>query len=161
MLQTNGFTALVSRTPFSLRQVACNIFILACLISSCHICCAHIHEGLVSVSWWDKWLWVYNTDNWFSFSVTVEQSDRFGCHFATQVNSPGTHFPNETMFGLLGTCNYDSSDDWRDTSGNVLTPPATPEEALFSTSYEYCTDNWCVHDETKSIFTYGAGESFE
>ena len=105
-----------------------------------------------------KWLSIYNTGNWFGFSVAIEQSDRFGCHFATMVSNPGTHFPG--AYGLLGTCNHDDSDDWRDASGVILNPPVTPDEALFSNSYEYCTSNWCVHNATKSIFTYGAGESF-
>ena len=42
----------------------------------------------------------------------------------------------------------------------ILDIPTTDEEKLFSTSYNYCTANWCIRDEYKSAFTYGTGESF-
>ena len=53
------------------------------------------------------------------------------------------------------------SDDWRAADGSTLPPPSSASEALFSMSYEYCTEHWCIQESTDSIFTYGAGESFE
>ena len=54
------------------------------------------------------WLHIYHTDTMVSLSIRVQPSDRFGCHFATMVSLPGTFRPDENLFGLLGTCNYDS-----------------------------------------------------
>jgi hypothetical protein len=59
--------------------------------------------------------------------------------------------------------NYFSNrtDDWRAPNGNVIPPPATDAESLFSTAYSYCVDNWCAGDVSESLFTYGSGESFQ
>jgi hypothetical protein len=57
----------------------------------------------------------------------------------------------------------DRADDWRAPNGDILSPPATDAERLFSTAYSYCVENWCVNDVSESLFTYGTGEgeSFE
>ena len=61
---------------------------------------------------------------------------------------------------MLSTYSF-RTDDWRASNGDVISPPATEAESLFSTAYSYCVTNWCVNDASNSIFTYGAGESFD
>ena len=43
----------------------------------------------------------------FQYFQRVDYSDTFGCHFVTNVMIPDTFRTNETLFGLLGTCNFD------------------------------------------------------
>ena len=89
------------------------------------------NAGHVTVQYWGEWIYIYNTDTQLMLYTRVEQSARFGCHLTVIVSLPGTFRPTETLFGLLGTCNYDSSDDWRAPDGTILSPPATAEDALF------------------------------
>jgi len=114
----------------------------------------------VGVGWWDMGVDINNHNSQVRIQIRVETSATFGCHFLTSVFLPDTFRPAETLLGLLGTCNFDESDDWRTSDGAILPVPTTLEEKLFSTSYNYCVDNWCIHDEADSIFIYGSGESF-
>jgi len=101
------------------------------------------------------------TQTFVSMDVTVRESSSFGCHFLVQVSMPTTYRTNETILGLLGTPNGMRNDDWIAPDGTIISAPTTEEESIFSTSYNYCVENWCVQDELDSIFTYADGESFD
>ena len=93
--------------------------------------------------------------------VRVQQTSTFGCHFLVQVFIPFNYRPGELIYGLLGTPNGNSGDDWRARDGTVLAPPASAADSIFAPSYNYCVDNWCICNENLSLFTYGEGESFD
>ncbi len=57
--------------------------------------------------------------------------------------------------------NVDRDDDWVAPDGTIINPPTSDLERLFSTAYDYCSQNWCAHNSSDSLFTYGAGESFD
>ena len=52
------------------------------------------------------------------------------------------------------------ADDWRNPNGEIIPPPTTDAESLFSSAYSYCVENWCISDASNSLFTYGSYESF-
>lgn len=52
------------------------------------------------------------------------------------------------------------ADDWRNLNGEIIPPPTTDAESLFSRAYSYCVENWCISDASNSLFTYGSDESF-
>lgn len=45
-------------------------------------------------------------------------------------------------------------------ASTVISPPTSDQERLFSTSYNYCTTNWC-QDSSNSLFTLKSGEIFD
>jgi von Willebrand factor type D domain len=92
--------------------------------------------------------------------ASIRSSATFGCFFLAQVFLPFSYRPAETILGLLGTPNNNRNDDWRGPDGQVFPPPADEAESVFSRSYNYCVDNWCIRQETESIFTYRDDESF-
>lgn len=96
-----------------------------------------------------------------SIDITVRESASFGCHFLVQVFMPTAYRTGSTILGLLGTPNGLRSDDWRSPNGTILSTPSTAEESIFSTSYNYCRENWCIKDNASSVFVYGEGESFD
>ena len=95
-------------------------------------------------------------------TVTVRNaSSSFGCFLLAQVFIPYSYTdPGQEIFGLLGKPNNDAADDWVDPAGNSLPGPANEEESVFGAAYDYCVSNWCIRDETESIFTYTENESF-
>lgn len=56
--------------------------------------------------------------------------------------------------GLLGNKDGDGSNDFVDIDGNVVA--VTNEN-----DFEFCTDNWCLRDETKTLFTFDEGYDFD
>uniref|UniRef100_A0A7R9WQ56 VWFD domain-containing protein n=1 Tax=Craspedostauros australis TaxID=1486917 RepID=A0A7R9WQ56_9STRA len=78
-------------------------------------------------------------------------------HFQTRVSLP-TSFRNERIIGLLGSNNNDPTDEWSDRDGNVL--PLAPFR-YGSDAYNYCVPNWCIQDETESLFNYTDEYSFD
>jgi hypothetical protein len=65
----------------------------------------------------------------------------------------------ESMVGLLGTPNKDTSDDWMAPNGTKV-PVGSGNDMLFGPAYNYCRRNWCLRNASASLFTYGVGESF-
>ena len=88
--------------------------------------------------------------------ATVHNSDDFGCYFRSQVILPFEYLSNETLVGLLGTPNDDSTDDWVAPDGTALLQPARADDLLFSAAYDYCTTNWCISNQTDSLFQNAA-----
>jgi len=91
---------------------------------------------------------------------TIRYSPSFGCHFTLQVFIPFVYRSDETILGLLGTPNNLRGDDWISSDGSPYANPTNIEESIFGASYEYCVSQWCIQDETASLFTYGPDESF-
>jgi len=104
---------------------------------------------------------IKHDDTLLTLNVTVAKSTSLGCHIMVQVTLPGLFRSGETLLGLLGTPNGDRNDDWRASDGAILSPPVDDMERMFSTAYNYCTQNWCVQDSSESLFVYGTDESFE
>lgn len=94
--------------------------------------------------------------------IGIRPSASFGCTFLVQVFIPFSFRPDETILGLLGTPNGNRGDDWRSRDGTVLTAPEVEDSTIFSQSYNYCVQNWCIRSSDESLFTYniGGGEAF-
>lgn len=106
---------------------------------------------------------VKNTMTGVRSDIAVRNSAAFGCFFTMQHFLPRNYRPSDTLVGLLGTPNDNRGDDWISPDGTSYNPPANEAESIFSTSYQYCVENWCVRDESDSLFQYNSedGESFE
>jgi hypothetical protein len=94
-------------------------------------------------------------------NLEFKKSSIFGCFLRVQVVLPVDYLVNETLVGLLGTPNGDDSDDWVDRNGNVVEQPVNETDFVFKAAYEYCRTNWCIENESDSLFTYSGNESFE
>ncbi len=92
--------------------------------------------------------------------ATIRNSQEFGCFFLMQMVLPPVYFV-ETLVGLLGTPNRNDGDEWTDASGNVIAIPENERDLLFGAAYEYCTTNWCIDNESESLFVYTDDESFD
>lgn len=90
----------------------------------------------------------------------VQTSSFFGCYFeSVNVFIPETFIRNNRVIGILGSPNGNVSDEWMTQSGRPLNAPRSQEERLFEKAYNYCTRNWCVKEEPRSLFTYEPGSS--
>lgn len=92
--------------------------------------------------------------------ATVSESPDFGCFFQVQVLIPYGYRNGETIVGLLGTPDFNRANDWVAPDGSSYTPPATEEDSIFSTAYNYCIENWCVRQASDSLFSFRDGETF-
>jgi von Willebrand factor type D domain len=81
-------------------------------------------------------------------------------HFNLNVRLP-TAFRNERIVGLLGSPTDNRSDDWMDRAGNVLTYPTVSNDLVGEVAYTYCTDNWCLTEQSDSLFQYDETFTFE
>lgn len=72
----------------------------------------------------------------------------------------GSFRSSETIFGLLGSPNLDSSDDWMSRNGTPIPIPQDQSSRLYQSAYDYCTTTWCVRNATESLFTYNKDSSF-
>lgn len=100
---------------------------------------------------------IYYPKTGLQFIFFVHHSDNFGCYVSTKLCVPKDYREGEKLIGLLGSADRDTTNEWVDSQGNTI--PATGS-MYFEEAYNYCTDNWCNTDETKSVFSYHAGESF-
>lgn len=86
----------------------------------------------------------------------------FGCYLEfMRTFIPDVIIQNGGVRGLLGTPNGDAFDDWTTKTGEIITVPKTRQGRLFEEAYTYCTSNWCVSEESESLFSYESGTSFE
>jgi len=93
------------------------------------------------------------TDNGATLKITSRNAGKFGCYYCVRVCVTDEMKPN--IVGLLGSPNNDINDDWMDEYSNPLSVPVgEPMKLLFNDAYDYCVDNWCVLDESDSMFTY-------
>eukprot|EP00934_Nitzschia_sp_Nitz4_P002638 Nitzschia sp. Nitz4//scaffold98_size77359//56502//58924//NITZ4_005554-RA/size77359-augustus-gene-0.60-mRNA-1//-1//CDS//3329560775//2628//frame0 len=65
----------------------------------------------------------------------------------------------ETLVGLLGSPNGESSDDWMTSDGSTLAMPSDPANA-FEEAHEYCSQQWCLRDSSSSLFSYETNQTF-
>lgn len=100
----------------------------------------------------------YKNDISVSFSVRPDPT--FGCFMESLIIFLPRKLLKEDVRGLLGTPNGNTIDDWTDSLGKVFALPTTEEDFLFERAYNYCTAHWCLRDESKSLFTYETGTSF-
>lgn len=92
---------------------------------------------------------------------TVRNSMDFGCFLRVQVMLPIDYLAGETLIGLLGQPDDDITNDWLDKSGNVVEQPTNEQDLLFGWAYDYCRINWCISEESDSLFTYVNDENFD
>jgi len=83
--------------------------------------------------------------------VTVTTGFANGCFINVCVYLPET---DTTTIGLLGNTDGDVWNDWMTTDNEPLPVPVSLMERMQFPGYDYCTKNWCLRDETDSIFTY-------
>ena len=88
----------------------------------------------------------------------VHQSEAFGCFMSTKLCVPDEYRSGEKLIGLLGSADRNTDNEWMDAQGNAVS--STGKSMYFQDAHNYCTDNWCNNDETKSLFTYTNGASF-
>jgi FG-GAP repeat len=108
-----------------------------------------LSEIVLSIS--DDELVLSYTSTGMAIHLLVGDSDNFGCFLNFWIDFPGGFLNEETLLGLLGTPNGDATDDWVTKENVVLDEPDT-NEAFFSAAYSYCTSNWCIRDESLSLF---------
>lgn len=68
---------------------------------------------------------------------------------------------SETLIGLLGSPNDDISDDWMTPDGTPIAVPTDPADLVFDPAYNYCTEHWCVANDTVSLFAFDNETLFE
>ena len=90
-------------------------------------------------------------------TVDIMSSSTFECFLNTFVCLPDSLFD---AIGLMGTPNKVIADDWMDQDGNSLQLPTSPDGLLYELAYEYCTMNWCLRNESDSLFSYENGFDF-
>ncbi|CAB9507965.1 Sushi domain-containing protein 2 [Seminavis robusta] len=100
---------------------------------------------------------VYYPKTGLQFVVKLTTSTKYGCYFSVKACLPDEFYREETIVGLLGSPDEDPTNEFMKSDGTAY-EVANPNKN--EGNYEYCTKEWCVRDERKSLFVYGAGESF-
>jgi hypothetical protein len=102
---------------------------------------------------------IYYPETQVQFTTMIKATTKYGCFLSTQVCLPEDYRPDEQIIGLLGTPDDDKTNEWMKADGSPV-----PNNGKYNQgSYEYCTQHWCIHEESKSMFTYDLekDESFE
>ena len=92
------------------------------------------------------------------FTSLLTNSEAYGCYLSSSVCLPDDYRTNETFVGLLGSPNGDRKDDWMTPQGS---PVMIASDKRFEPAYKYCTENWCVDQESDSLFAYTDGKTFQ
>lgn len=100
---------------------------------------------------------IYYPSSGLHFTSLLSESDTYGCYLSSSICLPDDYRPTETFVGLLGSPNGDRKDDWMSPGGS---PVSTLGDKRFEAAYEYCTENWCIRNETASLFTYNSNKQF-
>lgn len=74
----------------------------------------------------------------------------FRCRINVNVKLP----TNDLTYGLLGTANGNVEDDWQNLEGEVITQPKSLADRMRKPAYDFCTQHFCLRDESKSLFFY-------
>lgn len=119
---------------------------------------AGIDSDGVSVTTFDEEV-VVTYDAGFELHLLPREVPLFGCYFSFWAHLTPEFMVGKSLVGLMGTPNGDATDDWKDSTGAVL-PMPDDDEAFFGTAYNYCVDNWCIAQESASLFTYSGGDTF-
>ena len=56
--------------------------------------------------------------------------------------------------GLFGSADNNPLNDWATPDGNILSVPTLRSDLIGVPSLNYCLENWCLKNETDSLFTY-------
>lgn len=59
----------------------------------------------------------------------------------------------DVTYGVLGTPNGDAKDEWTTLTGELF-EPVSRAEGMRKAGYDFCALNFCLRDETQSLFTY-------
>lgn len=94
--------------------------------------------------------------------VTLETSSlpSFGCFFRRFTMLVPVVPDDNDWIGLFGSPNNNDSDDWMYRNGTVINARTTVSERLLGDAYEYCSQIWCIRNQTESLFTYEAGSDY-
>lgn len=94
------------------------------------------------------------------FKVAPSVFPSFGCFFSSFSMSVPVAPNDNDWIGLLGSPNDNEDDDWMYRNGTALKSGKTASERMLVDAYDYCSQNWCIRNETESLFTYEAGTRF-
>jgi hypothetical protein len=100
-------------------------------------------------------------DSGMVVAVKMQSSDHLGCLLAMKLFLPNLLLSEESLIGLLGSPIGVFSDEWMNRAGASLSFPSSALQRLSEPAYNYCTENWCISDETDSLFEYEDGFSFD
>lgn len=100
---------------------------------------------------------IYYPGSGLHLTSLLSESETYGCYLSSSICLPDDYRPKETFVGLLGSPNGDRKDDWMSPQGS---PVSILGDKRFEAAYEYCTENWCIRNETASLFTYNSNKHF-
>jgi len=101
---------------------------------------------------------VYYPKTRLQFVVKLSKSTKYGCYLSVKACLPDNYRPNDTIIGMLGTPDDNPTNEFMNADGNAYEMSTTDK---YRKNYEYCTQEWCVRQASKSLFAYGVGESFQ
>ena len=102
-------------------------------------------DDKVIVSMKNKDIWVKYVESEMQVKVRYHR-----CRLNICVHLPDT----DNTVGVLGTANGDVQDDWTTLEGTILNIPDSLLDRLRKPGYDFCTQNFCIRDKEKSLFTY-------
>jgi len=94
--------------------------------------------------------YVYFTGSGVMYTVMAKKGS-FGCVMNSKICLPPKMVQEEKIIGLLGTPDGNSGDDFMSAFGTDLKHGGNTG---LRDAYDYCTREWCVHNEDDSIFGY-------
>lgn len=98
--------------------------------------------------------------NGIKVSFSVYKSGSFGCYFEwLNFYIPIEFITGGNIVGLLGTPNRNPYDDWMKTDGTPIIISGSTD-LIYEEAYNYCTDNWCINQQTDSLLTFSNGSTF-
>lgn len=100
---------------------------------------------------------VYYPNTGLQFVVKLSKSTKYGCFLSVKACLPDDYRPTEKIFGLLGSPDDDSTNEFMKADGSLYAIGASSHQE----NYNYCTQEWCIRDARKSLFAYERGESFQ
>lgn len=100
---------------------------------------------------------IYYPGSGLHLTSLLSESEKYGCYLSSSICLPDDYRPKETFVGLLGSPNDDRKDDWMTPQGS---PVSNIGDHRFEPAYKYCTENWCIRNETASLFTYKPNKQF-
>lgn len=74
----------------------------------------------------------------------------FRCRINVNLKLPNT----DLTYGLLGTANGNVEDDWENLEGEITPQPKSLADRMRKPAYDFCTKQFCLRDESKSLFFY-------
>ena len=98
---------------------------------------------------------IYYPMTGLQFIVERAQFTTYGCFLSVKLCMPGDYRKGESLVGLMGTPDGSKSNDWVTPAGSVVAFTTDKQK-----QYEFCTMNWCITEETESLFYYTGTENF-